>query len=88
MQVERVDGTMAVCTAGAPANGSASRSSTSRRRGAGSSPGRARRSAMTPQEAAESTAALDALAAVMAGEGNVDAYFADLVTACRSCRRI
>ena len=34
---------------------------------------------MTPQDAAETTAALDALAAVMAGEGNVDAYFADLV---------
>jgi hydrogenase expression/formation protein HypC len=34
---------------------------------------------MTPEEAAETTAALDALAAVMAGEGDVDAYFADLV---------
>ena len=33
---------------------------------------------MTPQEAADTTAALDALAAVMAGEGDVDAYFADL----------
>jgi hydrogenase expression/formation protein HypC len=34
---------------------------------------------MTPEEAAETAAALDALAAVMAGEGNVDAFFADLV---------
>ena len=34
---------------------------------------------MTPQEAAETTAALDALAAIMAGERDVDAYFADLV---------
>jgi hydrogenase expression/formation protein HypC len=34
---------------------------------------------MEPDEAAETTAALDALAAVMAGEQNVDAYFADLV---------
>jgi len=34
---------------------------------------------MTPEEAAETTAALDALAAVMAGADNVDAFFADLV---------
>ena len=34
---------------------------------------------LTPTEAAQTTAALDALAAVLAGEANVDAYFADLV---------
>ena len=34
---------------------------------------------MTPDEAEETTAALDALAAVMAGEENIDAFFADLV---------
>ena len=34
---------------------------------------------MTPEEAGETTAALDALAAVMAGADNVDAFFADLV---------
>jgi hydrogenase expression/formation protein HypC len=34
---------------------------------------------MTAQEAHETGAALDALAEVMAGAGNVDAYFADLV---------
>jgi len=34
---------------------------------------------MTPDEAARTAAALDALAAVLAGEGDVDAYFADLV---------
>jgi len=33
---------------------------------------------MTPDEAAQTGAALDALAAVLAGEGNLDAYFADL----------
>ncbi len=35
--------------------------------------------AMTPAEAAATSSALDALQAVMAGESNVDAYFADLV---------
>jgi len=34
---------------------------------------------MTPEEAAETAAALDALAAVMAGEHDVDSFFADLV---------
>ena len=34
---------------------------------------------LTPTEAAQTAAALDALAAVLAGEANVDAYFADLV---------
>jgi hydrogenase expression/formation protein HypC len=34
---------------------------------------------LTPDEAAQTAAALDALAAVLAGEANVDAYFADLV---------
>jgi hypothetical protein len=34
---------------------------------------------MTPEEAAETTAALAALEAVMAGEHDVDAFFADLV---------
>jgi hydrogenase expression/formation protein HypC len=34
---------------------------------------------MTPDEAAQTNAALDALAAVLAGERNVDAHFADLV---------
>ena len=34
---------------------------------------------MTPEEAAQTTAALAALDAVLAGEGNVDAHFADLV---------
>ncbi len=34
---------------------------------------------MTPEEAAQTTAALAALEAVLAGEADVDAYFADLV---------
>lgn len=34
---------------------------------------------MTPEEAKETGAALDALEAVLAGEGNVDSYFADLI---------
>jgi hydrogenase expression/formation protein HypC len=34
---------------------------------------------MTPEEAAQASAALDALDAVLAGEASVDAYFADLV---------
>lgn len=34
---------------------------------------------MTPEEAAQTSAALDALAAVLAGEVDVDAYFADLI---------
>ena len=34
---------------------------------------------LTALEAAQTGAALDALAAVLAGEGNVDAYFADLI---------
>jgi len=34
---------------------------------------------MTPEEAAETAAALDALEAVMAGEQDVDLFFADLV---------
>jgi hydrogenase expression/formation protein HypC len=34
---------------------------------------------LTPVEAAQTSAALDALAAVLAGESNVDAYFADLI---------
>jgi hydrogenase expression/formation protein HypC len=34
---------------------------------------------MTPEEAAQTQAALDALAAVLAGDASVDAYFADLV---------
>jgi hydrogenase expression/formation protein HypC len=34
---------------------------------------------MTEEEAAQTTSALDALDAVLAGNGNVDAYFADLV---------
>jgi hydrogenase expression/formation protein HypC len=34
---------------------------------------------LTPDEAAQTAAALDALAAVLAGEANVDAYFADLI---------
>jgi len=40
--------------------------------------GRALR-AMTPEEAAQTGAALDALEAVLAGEGSVDSYFADLI---------
>jgi hydrogenase expression/formation protein HypC len=35
--------------------------------------------ALTPEEAAQIDAALDALEAVLAGEGDVDACFADLV---------
>lgn len=34
---------------------------------------------MTEEEAAQTTAALEALDAVLAGNGNVDAFFADLV---------
>jgi hydrogenase expression/formation protein HypC len=34
---------------------------------------------LTPKEAAQTAAALDALAAVLAGETDVDAYFADLI---------
>lgn len=34
---------------------------------------------LTPTEAAQTTAALDALAAVLAGESNLDVYFADLI---------
>jgi hydrogenase expression/formation protein HypC len=34
---------------------------------------------LAPDEAAHTSAALDALSAVLAGEGNVDAYFADLL---------
>jgi len=34
---------------------------------------------LTPGEAAQTAAALDALAAVLAGDTNVDAYFADLI---------
>ena len=34
---------------------------------------------LTPVEAAQTAAALDALAAVLAGETDVDAYFADLI---------
>jgi hydrogenase expression/formation protein HypC len=34
---------------------------------------------LTPIEAAQTAAALDALEAVLAGEANVDAYFADLI---------
>jgi hydrogenase expression/formation protein HypC len=34
---------------------------------------------MTPEEAAQTTAALDALDAVLAGEVDFDAFFADLV---------
>jgi hydrogenase expression/formation protein HypC len=35
--------------------------------------------ALTPDEAAQTTAALEALDAVLAGSGDVDRYFADLV---------
>ncbi len=35
--------------------------------------------ALSPDEAARTDAALDALEATLAGAGNVDAYFADLV---------
>ena len=34
---------------------------------------------LTPEEAAQTNAALDALAAALAGETNFDAFFADLV---------
>ena len=34
---------------------------------------------MTPDEAAQTSAALDALDAVLAGSDNVDAFFADLI---------
>jgi hydrogenase expression/formation protein HypC len=34
---------------------------------------------LTPEEAAQTTAALDALEAVLAGRTDVDAYFADLI---------
>ncbi len=34
---------------------------------------------LSPEEARQTTAALDALDAVLAGHANVDAYFADLV---------
>ncbi len=80
MRIESVDGAMAVCRG----HGSSERVSLALVDDAAvgtwilAFQGTAVRT-MTEDDAAETTAALDALEAVMAGKENVDAYFADLV---------